>query len=279
MTENQVLQQLQYLLRQRAWPGGSEIVFPPESVRITPEVPEDLSGMRPPWAFLVAGDGDEDEHDSTLVRSRMIVRLIVAQPGDQTYENAMVGSHRVSGTTSSKGRGLLEVATQLDAVMKDLNKIDGIRVYQVGKSRAVPRKVLGLPGAVEREYGFEGLVTTEAGYHGVSKLVASSSIAGRIDFTWTRAPVRFDTILGSGGHVIRYASGATAPTAYDGGAGGTTALGTATSAALTGLTPGTYSVSVFVAYDDFPETRPGVYNAATARSYSPAVYKTSITVA
>lgn len=132
MNKESLLTAIKNLLIADIWPGGSTVVYPSGSVFISRAA--DLqtlidSGIRFPMAQIMPGDFRSDpQHDEEpdLMVGPVVVRIATAVPGDAVGQNPLVGANKTGGTTSSKGRGLLELEPRLHAVIGDLNALEGI---------------------------------------------------------------------------------------------------------------------------------------------------------
>lgn len=282
--ENQILQQLVYLLRARVWTAkgttGSTKVFQPDAVRISPveEIPAGLS--RFPRVTLNAGGGESDGHNAKFMRKRIIVKLTCASMEGGFSSSALKGGHRISAT-QSRNRGLLEVETQLMQAIAQLQGNLGIVVYGRADSSARVNEEKSVDGGFSREYVWEVKATATPFYHRVSRLTASSAGAGLLAASWTLPPDRFDRYKI---RAFRSAAGGAAPAHSGGGVFTGTEIVLASDLAtslpaVSGLPTGTYALSVFACYDPFCEVRPGVYTPAAEREYSAAASYTGIAVA
>lgn len=284
MDENQILQQLVYLLRARVWTAngasGTTKVFQPESVVISP-LDEIVPGhTRFPRVTLNCGGGESDGHNAKFQRKRIQIRLTCAVLDGAFASGSLKGAHRISAT-QSRNRGLLEVETQLFQTIAQLGGNLGVVVYGRADSSAQARVESDVDGGVSREYVWEVKATATPFYHRVSRLTASSAGAGLLAASWTVPPDRFDRYKI---RAFRSAAGGSAPVHSGGGVFTGTEIvlssDLATSLpAVSGLASGTYALSVFAGYDPFCEVKPGTYTPAVAREYSAAASYTGIVVA
>ena len=129
MTELVLLKALRTKLRAAVWPGGANLVFSEESVRIT-FAPTNAAflNLTPPIALLrplsAAADPDHG-HEQDYMIGGVAVTLGVINTGDELGENATVGANRAD-VTKSEGAGLLEVQERLYNTIKLLQEEDGV---------------------------------------------------------------------------------------------------------------------------------------------------------
>ena len=86
---------------------------------------------------------------------------------------------------------------------------------------------------------------TEARYYDPARFLVGTGAGGSVGLTWKLPPTRYDSLV----PVVRYASGATAPTSATAGTGVTGLTSSSVSATVT-LAAGTYSFAVFMSYDE-----------------------------
>lgn len=132
MNKETMFTTLKTMLLADVWPGGSEVVYGSGSVFISRAAELQAiidSGIRFPMAQIMPGDFKSDpQHDEEpdLMVGPVTVRVAVGVPGDNLGENPLLGANKTGGTTSSAGRGLLELEPRLHAVIGDLNALEGI---------------------------------------------------------------------------------------------------------------------------------------------------------
>lgn len=255
MNSWQTAKQIRYLLRARKWEGGAsnEVVFASNSVRITPMPIEDLLAVGTPagpFAKINLGRQTSDVQSKGYVAQEILVTLAVQVEGDEMFENAMIGANRSAGNVSSKGRGIAEVEAELMATLQDVNSMQGMQVQGFSASGIEVANISSTVAYVWREYTFVFYCTSQLTWLGPTSLVGSGATAGSISLTWTPSPTGWSSVAGSGGQIIRYASGSTPPATPASGTGAPAITGVADSAVITGLSSGAYAVSVFTAYKE-----------------------------
>lgn len=252
MNEWQVFRQIEYLIRQRKWPGGSTPVFAPSSVMST-VAPEEgaLRTMISPICLLKPSDGQTDpekQDQPDLEQVGVDICLIVTNPGDAVGHKALLGGNRPTtatfGQRSSKGRGLLEVQTELKAAIRSLNNVSGVRVRYVSQSKigaTLEPKSLYIAW---RTYRFNLWCADDLYYHPCRNLKGFpvESVAA---LTWKLPPTRYDSYR----CVLRRAAGATPPATITDGTNVTLSGPLAT---FVNDVPGagTWSYSLFFTYDE-----------------------------
>lgn len=253
-TPYQVAQQIQYLLRQRTWEGNGAytVVYQSSAVRVTPIALKDwLSTKAMPLCLIGIGAAQHDPQVPALLDQTLDITLAQIVAGDEVGEWAVIGGNRKGATTTgqadSGGRGLLEIEEEFWAVCALLTQQSGVQIHanatsDVNVQQAEDKFI------ASRQYGVRVKCTTSRSYLGVTALAATAPGGGVLSATWAVAPTQWDTMAGSGGQVIRYAAGSTAPATPTSGTSGGAITGVATSASITGLAPGTYSISIFTAY-------------------------------
>lgn len=225
MTPEQIALVLKHRLLTRTWTGGSERVFPFQAVKVTnnPERQAFLA-MPVPQALIIIGDFQADpthsEEPGYLVGT-IVVKLGVAHQ-DSMGEAASIGSNKVGGVTSSKGRGLGEVGSELLATIEKMNLIDGISIQSVarGNSQSIPVTEGGYRAT--KDYAFEVVATSQPEYSEPYSLQVSAPGAGAVNLSWGNpAAVAGQALL-----LTRKAGGTPPATPSDGTALGVGALAT-----------------------------------------------------
>lgn len=248
-------QALQFALRSRKWEADAtyEQVFSRGSTRVSPIVAERLLSMKSfPLCLIGIGSATNDPQTPALIDQTFDVVIVTGVTGDEMGENAVIGGGRPSGVgqSGSGGRGITEVETEFFGVVENMTQENGIQMQANAASAAVVQEVAGLGFVVSRQYSVRCSCTTARTYLGTTALVGTGSGGGVLALSWAVAPTQWDTFAGSGGQIIRYAAGSTAPATRSSGTAGPTVTGTATSTSITGLSAGTYSVSIFTAYNE-----------------------------
>lgn len=241
----QAARQLKALLQAATWPdAGGERVF--GTVAVSQATSEQVLGnARLPLALVRFGGGAPDAQEPRLVRESVEVVVLVAVPGDAIGEAAMIGAARAGGSTSSAGRGLLEVEEVLLSVAAQLGGANGLRLRLCAKGRGLAQQDDVHSYTVARGYVFEGWIGSERSYPAPVNLVAEASGAGNVALTWSLPPSRFDRLQ----VVLRRAAGDVAPSSPTDGTGVALAGALSTSVADT-PGAGTFSYALFAGYDE-----------------------------
>ena len=261
MTPLQIAKQLQYLLRQRQWEGNVsyEKVFFATAIAISPIAVDSWLASKPfPGCLINIGSAANDQQAPAYLDQSFDLILIGGNPGDEDGEYAITGGGRGRGIGSSSGRGLGEFEPELWATIQLLTQQNGIQVQGFMPTAVAAQIVAQLGFIASRQYTFRALCTTNRTYPGVTALVGSGASGGAISLTWAIAPTQWMSVSGSGGQVVRYAAGSTAPATPTSGTSGGVITGAATSASITGLASGTYSVSIFTGYAEYDPATPTV---------------------
>lgn len=264
----QLSRQVQYLLRTRKWGGSAsnENVFKSSSVRITPIDIETMLGTgnpNSPVCKINIGARTSDQQRKGLVAQEINIVLAVQVEGDEMAENATVGANRSGGKTSSKGRGLSEVESEMFAVLEDVNAMNGMQIQGYSTGSVEVARIETASAFVYCEYTFLFFCTTQLTYIGVTSLVATGVTGGEIALTWKKAAANWAQIDAAGGQIIKYAAGSTPPATHTSGLDGPAITGLVESSSIVGLASGTYAVSLFTAYKESGA-------AASADGWSPA---------
>lgn len=257
MTPNQMAQALQHAIRARKWEGDAtyQSVFYTSSVRVTPMVIDSWLATKPfPLCIIGIGAATHDPQTPGLIDQTFEVILATGVTGDEIGENSLIGGGRpvAIGQAGSGGRGLLEIESEFLQAVQLITQEQGVQIQAQATSIATVQEVAGLGFVASRQYAVKAICTSERTYLGVTALAASGATGGTISLTWAAAPTQWMTFAGAAGQVVRWASGSTPPATRTAGSGtGVSAVtGVSTSATITGLSSGTYSVSVFSAYNE-----------------------------
>ena len=259
MNRLQIARQVQTLLRAVAW-SDAEVAFASASVPITLGITEDVAPeLRLPLAMIRPGDEDPDpgnDEEPGSVGINFSVVLVVANAQDRYGETALVGSQRTTGST---GRGLLEVEELVKTALLQKGPASGLPIVFRGSTTSEPITHSSLGYIVIGTYRFRAVGTVARTYQRPAGFAATAS-AGSVALSWNTA-TRWDHRR----FILRRASGSTAPTTSSSGTGvtlgGTPDGASATSVSDT-LAAGTYSYSLFAAYDDTDSSTDAQVSAA-----------------
>lgn len=261
----QVARQLRHLLRAAVWPDTpGAVVF--GAVEVT-DVPLEVAigaFASFPLALIRMGGGPADPEQPQLLTEAISVDLVVALPGDAIGARSLLGGPRAGGQGTSSGRGVLEVEEEAARACQQLGGANGVRVRVVsrGRSAVAEDKVHGY--VMSRGLALEARCSAFRHYPPPVNFVATGGV-GQVVMTWDLPPARFDRLS----VILRRATGATPPASATSGTGVTLASATATGVTDT-VAAGTYSYSLFEAYDETSAT------PATADRYSAAVSRASV---
>lgn len=220
--------------------------------------------MRLPCALIRVQDAPCDpEHDEEpdLLGQTFDITTATANPNDPFGRAAIMGACRTP--LASPGKGILEIEDKLFEAIKSLGASSGVRIMERGKSGAPAEKHSSEAYMAMRAYRFEALVTAFKSYDPVRKLVVSGG-SGSAALTWRLPFARFDYF----GLTLRYALGSTAPATPT--SGSPVVLNSTDTSKSVLLAAGTYSFSLFAAYDE--------YATGAASQWSPAASKTNVVV-
>jgi len=260
---------MQYLIRAQTWPSGSDPVFQSKSVIIAPDLPEDIATQRQgPIVLISSYGGERDDEAPGIMRERIGLSLVTFVPAHDLGEAAIIGANR-SSATASRGRGLLEVEETIHDAVGKVVASNGVRYQVRERSGEQLRAIGGDMLVVSRTTVVEGYVSQDRTYAAPVRFVATGG-AGQVVMTWSRPATRYDLRR----LILRRASGATPPASATAGTGVT--LGgspdgvSATGVTNSGLAAGTYSYSLFAAYDE--------YGSSTDERFSAAATAASVVV-
>lgn len=265
MTGWQLCRQIRKILREQTWPDSpNEVVFGAR-VYVSVAVADDQAGrIGFPFALVAPGSAEQDEQSPTLELSSINVVLATAVAGDHVGEAALLGGPRgSSGSGSSRGRGLLELEEALHDAVGTLTGANGVGLRVAWRSAPEARVVAGVGYVVSRGYTLEAVTTRDRSYPAAPRLAATAAGGGAVSLSWALPPDRYDRLR----MILRRSSGATAPTGPTDGTGVTLSGDLATSVTDT-PGAGTWSYSLFTAYDET--------GAGSEERYSSAMTRTSI---
>lgn len=271
MNRWQQARQIRYLLLAGRWPDGAQgRVFGPNSVVIASGSDPQLRDLRFPLAMIVSAGEEADAQTPELLRCRWRVIVMAKAEGQTSSQAATIGGQRTGGLGTSEGRGVLEVGEETVKALSLLTGANGMRAALVSSSGAQSVETdNGMVAGVE--YEFDSWATVRRHYDEPLFLVATGG-AGQATLTWVNAPARWDQYDSTGTRlapVIRYATGATAPTTATSGTGVSGISAGDTTVTVTGLAAGTYSFAVFQPYTES--------GAASAERYSEQALSTTAT--
>lgn len=267
MNTFQAAKQLRYLIQQIEWNSAGTKVFDSRSV-IVSQGPSDAalaSSVGWPLAMIAPGNAAIDpkaSEEPDLLQHDFVLTIAAVHQGDMTGEAVLIGGN-ATDLDDSAGRGLLEIEEQVLSALTNLSSKDGMRVraYHFGATRGGP--VEGGDGsyAAMRTYTLRVLTTLARSYEAATGFTGADGGGGEADLSWTLPPTRFDYRR----MILRRASGSTAPSTATSGTG-VTLGGSPDGVAATSVTDdpgaGTFSYSLWVAYDDFEADQDSTYVAS-----------------
>lgn len=271
----QVIQEVRDRFQRATWSDSTRIIG---SVAIGPAAPDAWTAqgaLLPAVVLNLSGErGDDEEPD--LVWARITGTLITSAPSDAMAEGALLGAGRTTDTGQS-GRGMMEVWPKIRPLCTGLGNV-GVRAVMRSTSAAQVVRVQDIGHVATRSFELEALCGADRTYAAATRFAASVS-GSTVTLSWRLPATRWDLLR----MVLRRASGATPPAGPTDGTGVT--LGSDLPSSTTDSPgAGTWSYSLFAAYDDYPVSAivgPAWLEPATpttARSYSPAASVASVTV-
>lgn len=254
----QFCKQLQTLLRAAKWDDDATPVFRDTSVIVTTGPVQDVAFLQvSPLCFIVPGDAQADpEHrdEPGLHQQRIVVSIAVVIPGDRLGEKPLLGGNRVGGANSSKNRGLFEIEERVHQEVGLLAASSGVRIVfssaGAGAGTALPDSYV-----VQRELYFTAWLSTARSFPPVVALTGTVGGAN-VTLAWRAPPSRFDLLR----YVVRRASGSTPPATPTSGTNIALASDLDTSV-VNAPGSGTWSYSIFAAYDQYGAGSPDSYSA------------------
>jgi hypothetical protein len=241
--------QVREVLRTAVWSDSPGALVLGDSVYITAGVREDDDlPVRMPFALVNLGPTTADPDDPNLLSQEIVVVLAVQVLGDPLGECSLVGGPGADSNRFgySDGRGLLEMEAVLLASVGRLTGADGATIEVSLGSAPAPERLGDDTHLVHRQYVLRATCTRAEEWPAPSELVVGVGTAGQMDITWALAPDRY----GRRKTVVRYAASSTPPASASAGTPVTVATETTTSATVSGLAPGTYSVAIFTPYTE-----------------------------
>ncbi len=266
----QVARQVRYQIKNRDWTGTSTPIFPVGSVVVSnlPITRLISQGVRVPFSALriMSGQVDPEYGQSTdILRRDLAVTVAVGVHGDHKGEDPLIGAHRTADT--SKGRGLLEVEEEVLDEIGLMNALEGVSIQFLANTIPEPQVADNDPSIMFCDYVHQAWVTRQRAYHECSGFTATDdAVSGDVDLAWDVPPDRFDRLS----VILRRASGSTPPATYDAGTG-VTLSGLLAESVTDSPGVGTFSYSLFAAYDEIIEVggsgrSAGKYSAARTQT-------------
>lgn len=267
MNSYQAAKQLRHLIRAITWNDSAAKVFAPNAVLVSlgPANTEILRNLGIPAAMIVPGNGSSDpegREEPGLIQTDFVLTLVNVHHGDATGEAVLIGAN-ASDIDSGNGRGLLEIEEQVISALEALTSKDGmtIQVYNFGATQGGPVEGADGAHAALRTYTLRALTTLTRSYDAATGFAAVDAGGGDADLTWSLPPSRFDYRR----VIVRRAAGSTAPATATSGTGvtlGGSPDGVAAVSVTDSPTAGTWSYSLWVAYDDFGRDADMSYKAS-----------------
>lgn len=250
MNSWQVVRQMKKLLADAIWPGGDTVLG---SVHVTQAPNEEaVNNFRFPLCLISVGSASVDPdfgQEEELLRQRFTVRVLAANANDVIGEATLIGANRTGGSTSSKGRGVLEIEEPVFDAVSRLSGLDGIEIRLKAESAVRATWIQNIGHVAFRDYDFDVLCTANRFYHPPTRLIATDLGGGSVSLTWKLPPNRYDRLRVK----LRRAAGATPPATSTAGTGVTLGGDLATSV-TDSPGAGTFSYSIFGMYDEYSTT-------------------------
>lgn len=246
----QLCTRIQNLLIARQWNNDAtaEPVFNPNAVIVTMTPTEDAEQrLVMPAAYIGPSTmtvDPEHQEQSDLISQEIIVAIVVCITGDDFGQNAIMGAYRGTNLTkSSRGRGLLEIESELWAVLKLLTAQDGVRILLRGASAAIPLTVENGDWKVWRAYRFAADVDMEISNAAPQDFLAVVA-APNVNMTWAAPQDTTDQV----NYILRRVSGAAPVSGVNGGTG-LTLSGPLVTSHTDAPGSGVFTYSLFAGYD------------------------------
>lgn len=263
MNRWQLARQLEYKAKSATWTDSPNAVVLTGGAVISSRRVEDLYGeYSTPFAVVRAGtlEGDPN-HPERYASGSFRVDVVAESWGDLAGRSAIVGSPLESQGRSG-GRGVDEVIEPIHTALSRLDSDLGVLTQAVVSGVEEVKGANGVLLAVATIDITAFNLTRDRYYHPGLRLLAVGGVA-TYTISWALPPDRFDRL----GVVVRLAVGSTAPATPTDGVSLPVA-NLATSWGPFGGASGTYSTSLFGAYDEQAST------PAVANRYSAAVSAT-----
>jgi hypothetical protein len=185
----------------------------------------------------------EHNEEPDYLQQNFEMTIIAKVHGGRTSENPIIGAYRES-TTTSAGRGILELEEELFNAVEKLNTVDGVVIQHTATGASLTELIADEMAIVYRDYQFTAWLTADRYYHPGREFSATGG-SGSASLTWSLPPDRYDRYRM---RLVRK-SGAVAPTSVTDGTELTLSTNLATSHTDT-VAAGTYSYSLFASYDE-----------------------------
>lgn len=255
----QVCNQLKYLLEARKWEdnAANSKVFSAVFVTFAPD-DSVIAEKRVPAAIIVPQNAIPDVDEPGLLIQNIDIRILNMVRGDSVGQDSLLGSNRTA--TSSAGKGLLEIETELMAILEQLDSNSGITIVETFQNSGIMSEISESGYMVSKTYSIRVYCTNKRQYNAPTRLVATGG-AGQVSLSWQLPVDRFDRKK----VVLRRASGSTPPETVTDGTNVTLGSDLATSVINTGLSAGTYSYSLFSGYTEYGGATPNKYSDRISR--------------
>ena len=239
MSPLQVAKQLRWIIRQTAWPEGSQEKVVGNSTYVTPGVSEGGLDSRVAFALVTPGPITPDAEDPNLITAEFMVMIGTEVKGDPNNEHSVTGGARLHGDVGrTAGKGILEIAVPILAAIRSLVGADGLPIIT---SYTASPDLDTIPGEsnseiVTQTFVLSCLCTTEDEWPAPSEFQNSGG-----NLTWTSAP----DLYALREYVIRGSATSTPPASPADGVAVFNGLGNAHTD-----TTGSVSFAIFAAYTE-----------------------------
>jgi len=234
-------------LRAATWSGGSAVWGQNVVISADEDLRALLSSLRSPCIAIRPGSGAHDEEfrqEPAQVAIDVGFRLVASVSGDPVGENAIIGSGRVSETTSG-GKGLLELQERLFDSIRLLQENNGIIMQLVAQDVVSAVQLDEMSYVSWRDYIFRAQISVAKFFPPARSFLAVDAAGGDATLTWKVPAARFDRYR----PIMRRAAGATPPASSTAGSDVVLATGMPTSH-TDSPGAGQFSYALFMAYDD-----------------------------
>lgn len=243
MDARQYVLELQALLRDAAWPDGTQEAVLGDRVHVVTAGLEEEEIPAPPFAFLHVGESTSDPRIPTLKNQDFHLVVVLPAMNDRLGSAAITGGPRGGSVLgSTRGRGIIEVSRALLASVRHLTGADGLPIQCHLGSGARARGLGDSRALVAQEHVLKAMVTEDPEWLPPPWFTATKN-GSSVDLAWALPP----SVAAFRRVHIRYALGSTAPATVSDGS--QAYLGSATSASHTPVAfPVSYSI--FAAYTE-----------------------------
>lgn len=190
MDVKQQAMQLRKVIREAAWPRGSQEVVVGRTAYLSPAVDSEDLPDREALALLGVGTSTPDQEDPRLVTQTYPLLLAKVIESDPIRESSLVGAGRSKGVGSSAGKSVIEIERPILKAVRSLTGADGIPILVSLAGSAEVAPLSAEEEVVGRQFTLSAVGTSDPEWQPAQDFTAVGTAP--VVLSWRRHAGRYD---------------------------------------------------------------------------------------